>query len=290
MEQGRRTLLVIDGQNLNGVIATLGLTKISYALLRKILSQRGRASIEMSRVYVSVHPQKQRPDADVETSAALSASTSSPVASPSSQEKGVAALEEAEENASLTLEELATEAIQEFIKSEEPPTPAATPTPGAARRTPTKAEGFFRALRHHGFVIRTVEIISRSDGSRKGDVDGMLIAETMELTIPPVFDQLILVAGDGDYEHMLRALRRRGIRTIVAFIPERTARNLQAACDEFIVITDILRECAEMQAENDRKREKSVSTCAQRNLTATTTITNEEITGPSPLDSDSNDG
>jgi uncharacterized LabA/DUF88 family protein len=104
--------------------------------------------------------------------------------------------------------------------------------------------------------VRPTKIILRSDGSRKGDVDGKLIAETMECAIPQIFDQAILVAGDGDYETLIQALKRRGVRTVVAFRKANTSMNLVSACDEFIELTPILYECAQIHAEN-RARDAS---------------------------------
>ena len=91
---------------------------------------------------------------------------------------------------------------------------------------------FQQALRHIGFDIKLKPYIQRSDGSAKGDWDVGITIDVMDAATQ--VDRIILLSGDGDFDLLLRRVRRSGeVQCEVYGVPELTANSLIDAADRF---------------------------------------------------------
>ncbi len=95
----------------------------------------------------------------------------------------------------------------------------------AIDRGDEKQRKFQSALRQMGFTVRLKPYIQRSDGSAKGDWDVGITIDVLE-TAPNV-DIVVLLSGDGDFDMLLRKIRRDyKVRAEVYGVPALTANSL----------------------------------------------------------------
>jgi uncharacterized LabA/DUF88 family protein len=71
----------------------------------------------------------------------------------------------------------------------------------------------------------------------KGNMDGELIVDAMELI--PHIDRMILFSGDGDFECLIHAMQRKGVKCDVVSTLSMCADELRRAADEFIDLVDL---------------------------------------------------
>lgn len=95
----------------------------------------------------------------------------------------------------------------------------------AIDRGDEKQRKFQSALRQMGFTVRLKPYIQRSDGSAKGDWDVGITIDVLE-TAPNV-DIVVLLSGDGDFDMLLRKIRKNyKVRAEVYGVPALTANSL----------------------------------------------------------------
>ena len=92
-------------------------------------------------------------------------------------------------------------------------------------------EGFFEALKHAGFEIRSKDIQIFPDGSKKADWDVGIAVDAVSAA--DKLDVAVLVTGDGDFVSLLNYLRYRGVRAEVAAFGRSTAAKLKQKAHEF---------------------------------------------------------
>jgi uncharacterized LabA/DUF88 family protein len=105
-----------------------------------------------------------------------------------------------------------------------------------AVETPGQA-AFLAALRYAGWEPH-VRPTTTAAGRPKANWDVGLTLYVVDLA--PHVDVVALATGDGDFADLLDWLRRQGIQTRVAAVPEDTASRLRVAADEFIPVDDAL--------------------------------------------------
>lgn len=99
--------------------------------------------------------------------------------------------------------------------------------------------GFFDVLTHMGIEIKKKTLRLRADGSSKGDWDMGLAIDA--LMISDKVDSIVLVSGDGDFLHLINALKYKGVRAEVASFTNSSTKDLIAAADwHFALDKDIL--------------------------------------------------
>jgi len=84
---------------------------------------------------------------------------------------------------------------------------------------------FQDALRHLGFDIKLKPFIQRRDGSAKGDWDVGITIDVLDAA--PNVDTIVLLSGDGDFDLLLRKIKRDyKTKTEVYGVPRLTANSL----------------------------------------------------------------
>ena len=89
--------------------------------------------------------------------------------------------------------------------------------------------GFFDVLRGMGIEVKAKLLRSRADGSSKGDWDMGLAIDA--LMISDKVDVIILVSGDGDFLHLINALKYKGVKAEVASFTSSSTKDLIEAAD-----------------------------------------------------------
>ena len=115
-------------------------------------------------------------------------------------------------------------------------------------------------LDYNGFnvVTKPAKEYHDNQGRRKvkGNLDVELTVDALELA--PNLDRLVLYSGDGDFVHLVQALKRRGVRvTVVSTIqtqPPMCADELRRQADEFI---DLAKLVEKIGRDNDRPARRS---------------------------------
>jgi len=98
---------------------------------------------------------------------------------------------------------------------------------------------FFDFLTRMGIEVKKKPLRLRADGSSKGDWDMGLAIDA--LMISEKVDTIILVSGDGDFLHLINALKYKGTRAEVASFTNSSTKDLIAAADcHFPLDKDIL--------------------------------------------------
>lgn len=98
----------------------------------------------------------------------------------------------------------------------------------AIERNDDKQKGFQNALKQIGFEIKLKPYIQRSDGSSKGDWDVGITIDVLEHAAD--VDVVILLSGDGDFDLLLRQVKKKyAARTEVYGVPNLTANSLITA-------------------------------------------------------------
>jgi uncharacterized LabA/DUF88 family protein len=94
---------------------------------------------------------------------------------------------------------------------------------------------FQQALKHIGFAIKLKPYIQRSDGSAKGDWDVGITIDVLD--VAPQIDRVVLLSGDGDFDLLLRKVRRDYDTVCEVYgVPGLTANSLIDAADRFHAI------------------------------------------------------
>jgi len=84
---------------------------------------------------------------------------------------------------------------------------------------------FQDALRHMGFEVKLKPFIQRSDGSAKGDWDVGITIDVLDAA--PHVDVVVLLSGDGDFDLLLKKIRKDyKTKTEVYGVPSLTANAL----------------------------------------------------------------
>lgn len=109
----------------------------------------------------------------------------------------------------------------------------------ATHRGDDKQIRFQGALKHIGFTVKLKHYIQRSDGSAKGDWDVGICIDVLD--IAPQIDRVVLLSGDGDFDLLLEAIKRKhGTDTQVFGVPSLTANSLIDSADRFRPIEEDL--------------------------------------------------
>jgi uncharacterized LabA/DUF88 family protein len=103
----------------------------------------------------------------------------------------------------------------------------------ATDRSNYRQKGFLNKLKRQGFELVTQEIIRRSDGSVKGNVDLRLGAELLVKRIQD-YDTAVLVSGDADFVPVIEQSRNLGKRIEVASFRANTGAALIKASDSYL--------------------------------------------------------
>ena len=109
----------------------------------------------------------------------------------------------------------------------------------AIDRDDDKQRKFQDALKHIGFTVKLKPYIQRSDGSAKGDWDVGIAIDVLD-TAKDV-DTVVLLSGDGDFDLLLRKIRKDyTTRTEVYGVPALTANSLIEAASNYCPIEESL--------------------------------------------------
>ncbi|WP_334015644.1 LabA-like NYN domain-containing protein [Alteromonas sp. S167] len=104
----------------------------------------------------------------------------------------------------------------------------------AIARNDTKQREFQNILRAIGFDVKLKPFIQRSDGSAKGDWDVGITVDALEHASE--VDEVVLVSGDGDFDILVNALKRKRKTVTVYGVPSLTAESLQKAASNYVAI------------------------------------------------------
>ncbi|PIZ56817.1 hypothetical protein COY23_02495 [bacterium (Candidatus Torokbacteria) CG_4_10_14_0_2_um_filter_35_8] len=97
----------------------------------------------------------------------------------------------------------------------------------------TGEQGFFDALKMHGFEIKEKEIQVFYGGFKKGDWDVGITIDMIELA--PKLDAEVLVSGDGDFCPLIQHLKHAmGCKVEIAAFGHSTSRKLIEEADSFV--------------------------------------------------------
>jgi uncharacterized LabA/DUF88 family protein len=108
---------------------------------------------------------------------------------------------------------------------------------------------FFSMLGHHSFEVKSKELISRIDGSQKGDWDMGIALDILKFA--DSLDVVALVSGDGDFCELIDIIKTMGPRVEVYAFPSNTAMNLKEIADDFFPIGDELLWKSDMESKNN---------------------------------------
>ncbi len=92
--------------------------------------------------------------------------------------------------------------------------------------------GFFEALEHIGFEVKTKDLQVFYGGHKKGDWDVGIAMDTIKLA--PKLDVVVLVSGDGDFKALVEYLQSIGQKVEVAAFGRSASGKLVEAADRFI--------------------------------------------------------
>lgn len=112
---------------------------------------------------------------------------------------------------------------------------------------PNNGDGIVRYhdwLRHQGYIVVSKRAKELPDGSRKANVDALMMLDILEYAINAKPDVIVLVTGDGDFAEIGLRLRRRGIRVEVASLHTALANELKQAANGVIDLTEWANTCA----------------------------------------------
>lgn len=95
-----------------------------------------------------------------------------------------------------------------------------------------ETQRFVEPFLDKGYKIVTKPLKRFSDGTVKANVDIELALEVVSML--EKLDVVCLVSGDGDFEPLVRAAQKRGVRVEVIAMGNSCAQNLKAASDSFL--------------------------------------------------------
>jgi uncharacterized LabA/DUF88 family protein len=101
-----------------------------------------------------------------------------------------------------------------------------------------RAQQHFQSLlKSFGYDVKLIDYIQRRDGSSKGDWDVGISLDIVQAG--PNLDCIILASGDGDYESLVKFVKKRySIKFEVYGVPGLTAQKLIAVADAYVPIYD----------------------------------------------------
>ncbi|GAB4142062.1 MAG: NYN domain-containing protein [Patescibacteria group bacterium] len=91
---------------------------------------------------------------------------------------------------------------------------------------------FFEALQKIGFEVKSKDLQTFKDGTKKGDWDVGIAVDAIRLS--PNLDTVILASGDGDYVDLILYLKSHGIRVEVFSFAKTTSDKIVQTADELI--------------------------------------------------------
>ena len=106
--------------------------------------------------------------------------------------------------------------------------------------TNNKELGFLNWLGHHGFHVVTKELVKRTDGSKKANLDIEMALDMVSLASH--YDKLILIGGDGDFACALKQVSSQGCQIEVVSLKSSTSEALIKTSDRFTNLQDIVRD------------------------------------------------
>ncbi len=89
-----------------------------------------------------------------------------------------------------------------------------------------------------GYKVVTKPLKRFQDGSVKANVDIEIAIDVLEML--DRLDVVCLVSGDGDFQYLVEAVQRKGVRVEVVAVGSSTATNLRNAADRYIDLQQIL--------------------------------------------------
>jgi len=92
--------------------------------------------------------------------------------------------------------------------------------------------GFFEALEHIGFEVKTKDLQVFYGGHKKGDWDVGIAMDTIKLA--PKLDVVVIVSGDGDFVTLVEYLQSIGQKAEVAAFGRSASGKLVDVADRFI--------------------------------------------------------
>ena len=103
----------------------------------------------------------------------------------------------------------------------------------------TKPEqvGFLSHLRQIGYEVIAKELVRRSNGSFKANLDVKIALDMTKLTAH--YDTAILVSGDGDLVWAVEEIQNQGKLVTVVGLASMTSRELRKMADQFIDLANI---------------------------------------------------
>ncbi|MFA7308505.1 MAG: NYN domain-containing protein [Patescibacteria group bacterium] len=93
-------------------------------------------------------------------------------------------------------------------------------------------QSFFDALNKAGYEVKTKDLQTFADGTKKADWDVGLAMDMIKMA--PSIDSLILVSGDGDYIPLVEYLQNHGKLVEVAAFERSASAALLAKTDDFL--------------------------------------------------------
>ncbi len=104
-----------------------------------------------------------------------------------------------------------------------------------------KRERFLYWLETEGFYVVRKQGRPTTAQAYKANVDVMMAAEAMELSIDLRPDTVIFVTGDGDFGSVACRLRRRGIRVEVAAFDQNLGEDLRVSASSLTDLSKVIR-------------------------------------------------
>jgi uncharacterized LabA/DUF88 family protein len=92
--------------------------------------------------------------------------------------------------------------------------------------------GFFEALEHIGFEVKSKELQIFYGGNKKGDWDVGIAMDTIKLA--PKVDVVVIVSGDGDFVPLVEYLQSIGQKVEVIAFGRSASGKLVEAADKFL--------------------------------------------------------
>ena len=106
------------------------------------------------------------------------------------------------------------------------------------KRSDIDQSGFIEVLTRLGYEIKSKELITRQDGTAKGDWDMGIAIDS--IAISEKVDTIVLVSGDGDFVPLVEMLKARGCRVEVVAFERSSSQDLIKSASWFIPIEESL--------------------------------------------------
>ncbi len=106
------------------------------------------------------------------------------------------------------------------------------------KRSDIDQSGFTDVLTRLGYEIKSKELITRQDGTAKGDWDMGIAIDS--IAISEKVDTIVLVSGDGDFVPLVEMLKARGCRVEVVAFERSSSQDLIKSASWFIPIEESL--------------------------------------------------